>query len=160
MKLKWIATSAIVLSAMLSSSSFAATSSVEMTWMSIANWYFKIGDKRILMDAYITRIPESTFYSPAALPNDRYAYTKSAFGVDLPSITKVRDAVFGEKKLDYLLTGHSHFDHSWDTPTWSKITKAHLLAAHRPVCKQLRKGSPANSAKVYPVVKRLFSVTA
>jgi glyoxylase-like metal-dependent hydrolase (beta-lactamase superfamily II) len=34
----------------------------------------------------------------------------------------VRDAVLGDKKLDYLLVGHSHFDHSWDTPTWSKMT--------------------------------------
>jgi len=25
--------------------------SVEMTWMSIANWYFKIGDQRIVMDS-------------------------------------------------------------------------------------------------------------
>jgi len=25
---------------------------VEMTWMSIANWYFRIGDLRIVMDGY------------------------------------------------------------------------------------------------------------
>src|SRR5690349_24390237 len=31
----------------------AAPPTVEMTWMSIANWYFKIGDKRIVMDGYI-----------------------------------------------------------------------------------------------------------
>ena len=24
---------------------------IEMTWMSIANWYFKIGDQRIVMDS-------------------------------------------------------------------------------------------------------------
>jgi hypothetical protein len=32
----------------------AAPPSVEMTWMSIANGYFKIGDKRIVMDGYIS----------------------------------------------------------------------------------------------------------
>ena len=37
--------------------------------MSISNWYFKINDKRILMDAYITRIPEASF-TPSALYPD------------------------------------------------------------------------------------------
>jgi len=34
----------------------AAPPSVEMTWMSIANWYFRIGDTRIVMDGCITRV--------------------------------------------------------------------------------------------------------
>ncbi len=41
---------------------FASTARVEMTWMSVANWYFKIGDKRIMMDAYITRVPGPPFF--------------------------------------------------------------------------------------------------
>ena len=71
---------------------FAAPPTIEMTWMSIANWYFKIGDKRILMDGYITRVPESLFDPPPVFPNDLYAYTKGPYGVDMPAITKVRDA--------------------------------------------------------------------
>ena len=127
MQRKYLAIATFILSVTLCTSAHSGPTSVEMTWMSIANWYFKIGGKRILMDAYITRVPEATFYSPAALPNDRYAYTKGAYGIDLPSITKVKDALLGSDKLDYLLTGHSHFDHSWDTPTWSKLTKAPLI---------------------------------
>jgi hypothetical protein len=100
---------------------------VEMTWMSIANWYFKIGDKRILMDAYITRVPEAAFYPSPTYPNDLYTYTKAPYGIDRPSITRVRDAMIGTDKLDYLLVGHSHFDHSWDTPTWSTMTGAPLI---------------------------------
>jgi hypothetical protein len=106
----------------------SAATTVEMTWMSIANWYFKIGEKRIMMDAYISRVPGPPFfYSPPSYPGDLYAYTKSSYGVDVDSIGKVRDAVLGDKKLDYLLVGHSHFDHSWDTPTWSKMTGAPLI---------------------------------
>jgi hypothetical protein len=106
----------------------AAPSSVEMTWMSIANWYFKIGDKRIMMDAYITRVPGPPFfYAPPDLPGDQYAYTQKPYGIDEASIRKVRDAVLGPDKLDYLLVGHSHFDHSWDTPTWSKLTGAPMI---------------------------------
>ena len=39
----------------------AGPARVEMTWMSIANWYFKANDKKIMMDAYITRVPKSFF---------------------------------------------------------------------------------------------------
>jgi hypothetical protein len=39
-----------------------------MTRMSIANWYFKIGDKRIVMDGYITRVPESLFVASPVFP--------------------------------------------------------------------------------------------
>ncbi len=103
-------------------------SRVEMTWFSIANWYFKIGDKRIMMDAYITRVPGPPFfYPPKNYPNDLYAYTKGPYGVDTASITKVKDAMLGKDKLDYMLVGHSHFDHSWDSPTWSKMTGAQMI---------------------------------
>jgi L-ascorbate metabolism protein UlaG (beta-lactamase superfamily) len=101
---------------------------VEMTWMSISNWYFKIGNTRIMMDAYITRVPGPPFFeAPPAFPNDQYAYTKGPYGIDVPSITRVREAVLGSERLDYLLVGHSHFDHSWDTPTWSMMTGAIMI---------------------------------
>jgi L-ascorbate metabolism protein UlaG (beta-lactamase superfamily) len=124
---KWIASAAIALSA-VSMPAAAAPASVEMTWMSIANWYFKIGDKRIMMDAYITRLPGPPFfYSPPGYPNDQYAYTRSAQGVDTAAITKVKDAVLGGDKLDYMLVGHSHWDHSWDSPTWVRMTGAQMI---------------------------------
>ena len=109
----------------------AAPPTVEMTWMSIANWYFKIGDKRIMMDAYITRVPGPPFFfPPKGLPNDQYAYTKGPYGVDEDSIKKVREAVLGGDKLDYMLVGHSHFDHSWDSPTWAKLTGAKMIGGN------------------------------
>ena len=61
---------------------------VEMTWMSIANWYFKIGDKRIMMDGYITRVPGRLFIASPVFPKDLYAYTKGPYGVDLASIAQ------------------------------------------------------------------------
>jgi hypothetical protein len=124
---KWIALLALLSSILWAVPAVAATT-VEMTWMSIANWYFKIGEKRFMMDAYISRVPGPPFFtSPPAYPGDLYAYTKSSYPVDTGSIGKVRNAVLGDKKLDVLLVGHSHFDHSWDTPTWSKMTGAPLI---------------------------------
>ena len=127
MKTSTIASAALALSLVLGGTARAAPPTVEMTWLSIANWYFKIGDERILMDGYITRVPESEFTASPVYPKDLYTYTKAAYGIDMPSITKVRDGLVGNDKLDLLLVGHSHFDHSWDTPAWSKLTGAPMI---------------------------------
>jgi len=100
----------------------AAPPTVEMTWMSIANWYFKIGNTRIVMDGYITRVPEDLFIASSVFPKDMYTYTKGPYGVDTSAVGKVRDAMIGTDKLDLLLAGHAHWDHSWDTPAWSRLT--------------------------------------
>lgn len=135
---------ALVIGCVLSLGAAAAPVSVEMTWMSIANWYFHIGDKRIVMDAYITRVPGPPFFvAPAAYPNDLYAYTQGPYGVDLASITRVRDAMLGNAKLDYLLAGHSHFDHTWDTPTWAKLTGAPMIGGMSSCFQALAQGVPA-----------------
>ena len=58
---KLAAVAALACAAVIATPAAAAPPTVEMTWMSIANWYFKIGDKRIVMDGYITRVPENLF---------------------------------------------------------------------------------------------------
>jgi len=122
------AAAALAVSIAVASTALAAGPAVEMTWMSIANWYFKVGGTRIMMDGYVTRVPGPPFfYAPPGYPNDLYAYTKGPYGIDMPAITRVREAVLGRDKLDYLLVGHTHFDHSWDTPAWSKMTDATMI---------------------------------
>lgn len=128
----------------------AAQNGVELTWMSIANWYFKVGDKRIMMDAYITRIPGPPFfYAPPNIPGDQYAYTQKAANVDVDSVKKVRDAVLGPAKLDYMLVGHSHWDHSWDSPTWSKLTGAQMIGGQSSCLQAAAQG--VGSAQCRPV---------
>ena len=107
----------------------AAPPTVEMTWMSIANWYFKIGDKRIVMDGYISRVPETMFVASSVFPKDLYTYTKGPYGVDTAAVAKVRTALLGSDKLDLLLAGHAHFDHTWDTPAWSRLTGAPMVGS-------------------------------
>lgn len=125
---KSIATAALAISTLGLPAAHAAPASAELTWMSIANWYFKIGDKRIMMDAYITRIPGPPFfYAPPNMPGDQYAYTQKAAAVDVDAVKRVREAVLGSQKLDYMLVGHSHWDHSWDSPTWAKLTGAQMI---------------------------------
>jgi L-ascorbate metabolism protein UlaG (beta-lactamase superfamily) len=125
---KLVASAAVAAALALSPAIHAADAKVEMTWMSIANWYFQANGKRIMMDAYITRLPGAPFfYGPAGKPNELYAWTRESAGVDTASITKVKDAVLGKDSLDWMLVGHSHWDHSWDSPTWVKMTGAKMI---------------------------------
>ena len=85
------------------------------------------------------------FVAPPAYPNDLYAYTREPYGVDLASVTRVRDAVLGNAKLDYLLAGHSHFDHTWDTPTWAKLTGAPMIGGVSSCFQALAQGVAGNA---------------
>ena len=135
MKTKALVAITFVLSTLACGPVSAAPPTVEMTWMSIANWHFKIGDKRIVMDGYITRVPENLFVASSEFPKDMYTYTKGPYGVDTAAIDKVKAAVLGSDKLDLLLAGHAHWDHSWDTPTWSRLTGAPMVGG-RSACLQ------------------------
>ena len=132
-----------LVSGVCSTAAVAQPAKVELTWMSIANWDMKINGKRIMMDEYISRLPNSIFFAPPAYPNDMYAYTKTAQGIDLESIKKVRDAEVGADKVDYLLVGHSHWDHSWDTPTWAKLTGAAMIGGVSSCLQAVAQGVPA-----------------
>jgi L-ascorbate metabolism protein UlaG (beta-lactamase superfamily) len=129
MEFRFASLAAFAIAACCAVPAAAAPPVVEMTWMSIANWYFKIGDKRIVMDGYITRVPESLFVASPVFPKDKYAFTKGPYGVDQPAVTRVRNAMLGTDKLDLLLAGHAHWDHSWDTPTWSRLTGAPIMGS-------------------------------
>ncbi len=117
---------------------------VEFTWMSISNWYIKIGEVRIVLDGYVTRLPGAPFFfAPKSFPGDQYAYTKGAAQVDVAAVTRVREAVLGGAKLDYLLSGHGHWDHSWDTPTWAKQTGATMIGGSSSCMQAAAQGVPA-----------------
>ncbi|GAB3648380.1 hypothetical protein GCM10028813_13000 [Ramlibacter alkalitolerans] len=111
--------------------------------MSIANWEMNFGGKRIWMDGYFTRLPQASFYPPPGLPNDQYAYTRGAQAVDTDAIRKVREAALGPAKLDLLLVGQSHWDHSWDSPTWVKLTGAPMIGGVSTCMQAVSQGVPA-----------------
>src|SRR3954471_23565822 len=69
----------------------AAPHEVELTWMSIANWYFKFDNLRIVMDGYITRVPAGVFV--AAPPADTFAFTNAPWPVDVPAVLRVQNAL-------------------------------------------------------------------
>src|SRR5205814_5005984 len=103
--------------------SAAAPSYVDMTWMSIANMYYEIGSLKIITDGYISRIPQGEFYGGGG----GLARTHDPYKPDVTAVTRVMQALGGASSINLLLTGHSHFDHSFDTATWSRLTGARII---------------------------------
>jgi hypothetical protein len=134
---------ALAAASVLACGTATAQSRVELTWMSIANWDMKINDKRVMMDAYISRLPASLFVPAPGYPNDMYTFTKGPAGVDMDSIRKVHEAEVGTAKVDYLLAGHAHWDHSWDTPAWSRLTGAPMVGGASACLQAAAQGVPA-----------------
>jgi hypothetical protein len=103
----------------------AGPSHVDITWMSIANVYYQFGNFGILTDGYISRIPLSEFYGGGG----GLEKTHKAYKPDVDAVRRVLKALGGRKKVNLLLTGHSHFDHSFDTAAWSKLTGARIIGS-------------------------------
>jgi L-ascorbate metabolism protein UlaG (beta-lactamase superfamily) len=103
----------------------AGPAHVDITWMSISNVYYELGSLGILTDGYITRLPQSAFFGGGG----GLAQTRQAFAPDVPAITRVMNAIGGPSRIQLLLTGHSHFDHSFDTGTWSRLTGARIIGS-------------------------------
>jgi hypothetical protein len=98
---------------------------VDITWMSISNVYYELGALRILTDGYITRLPQSAFSGGGG----GLATTRQPFKPDVGAVSRVMTALGGPASVNLLLTGHSHFDHSFDTATWSRLTGARIVGS-------------------------------
>ncbi len=111
--------------------------SVELTWMSIANWHFRIGSLQMIMDGYITRVPANLFVPSSTHPADRFAFTSGPWASNVTDVMKVRYALLQDSGLAYMLAGHSHFDHTYDTALWASLTGAQIIGGHS-TCLQAR----------------------
>jgi L-ascorbate metabolism protein UlaG (beta-lactamase superfamily) len=117
----------------------AAPDHVDITWMSITNMHFDLGSQKILADGYITRLPQEIFFSGAS----GYGKTQRAVHPDEAAVKEVLDALGGKTAVKLLLTGHNHFDHSFDTGTWAKLTGARVIGAPTACLQTRAQGIPA-----------------
>jgi hypothetical protein len=93
--------------------------------MSVTNMYYELGPLRIVTDGYITRIPRDQFYGGGG----GYAFTRQPHVPDEAAVNRVLQALGGPESVNLLFTGHSHWDHSFDTATWAKLTGAPILGS-------------------------------
>ena len=116
---------------------------IRMTWVAITTWLMEVGDTRFLIDAFFTRPPQPLF-----VPNTGGAYTFQPNPSDPETVEAVLDALrigptrkggHGREpernRLDYILSGHSHYDHAMDIPIVSELTGAHIFGP-RSTCLQ------------------------
>lgn len=111
----------------------AAPDHVDITWMSIANMHFDLGRQQIVADGYITRLPQEIFHGGGG----GFASTRRAMLPDTAAVREVFEAIGGKAAVKLLLTGHSHWDHSFDTATWAKLSGARIVGS-RTTCLQTR----------------------
>jgi hypothetical protein len=116
---------------------------VDITWMSIANMYYELGSLSIVTDGYFSRIPQSEFFGGGG----GLARTRKPFRPDVAAVTRVMDALGKPSKVNLLLTGHSHWDHSFDTATWSKLTGARIMGSKTTCLQAQAEGVPAERCR-------------
>ncbi len=110
----------------------AAPDHVDITWMSITNMHFDLGKNQIVADGYITRLPQDLFFGGGGVDS-----TRRAMRPDEAAVREVFEAIGGKAAVNLLLTGHSHFDHSFDTGTWAKLSGARIIGSPT-TCLQVR----------------------
>jgi hypothetical protein len=116
---------------------------VDITWMSISNMYYEIGPLNIVTDGYITRLPQDAFFGGGG----GYAQTRRPFKPDVAAVRRVMDALSRPTRVNLLLTGHSHWDHSFDTATWSTLTGARIIGSKTTCLQAQAEGVPAERCR-------------
>ena len=112
---------------------------IDVTWMTITNVYAELGPLNVLIDGYVTRIAQSNFFGGGG----GFENTHSPSVPNVALVGQVLSALGGPNKLNLLLTGHSHFDHSFDTATWSRLTNAPIIGSKTTCFQAVAQGIPA-----------------
>lgn len=103
----------------------ADPAAVSLTWLSVTSWLLEAGETRVLFDGYVSRVDRTTVEADGT--------STATAPLDTAAVRRVRDAVPGAAELDWVLVGHGHWDHAFDTPAWAKLTGARIAGA-RSVC--------------------------
>src|SRR5260370_38091928 len=92
--------------------------------MASANGNLRVADARIKRAGTCTRAPGPPFFfgGGGGLKN-----TVAPFSVDVPAVVRVRYALAAGGRRDYVIAGHSHFDHTYATAPWSPLTNAPII---------------------------------
>ncbi len=122
------------------------THDVKLTWMGMANWLIDVDGNQVLLNTYFSRLPQSDFTGEGPFGIARSVRPK------VPD-TKAYEAVtnaYGTLKPQFILTGHSNWDHSWETGRVAKMTGAKVVGPPSTCFQAFAQGIAANQCT--PVV--------
>jgi hypothetical protein len=122
----------------------SAPDHVDITWMSITNMYYELGSLGVITDGYFSRIPQNNFYGPGG----GLGQTRTPLKPDSAAVARVLGALGGTSRVGVLLTGHSHFDHSFDTGVWSRLTGARVIGSKTTCYQVFAQGIPRDRCTV------------
>ena len=117
---------------------------VDITWMSITNMYYELGSLGVITDGYISRVPQNIFFGPGG----GLGQTRTPVKPDSAAVARVLTALGGPSRVGVLLTGHSHFDHSFDTGVWSRLTGARVIGSKTSCYQVFAQGIPRDRCTV------------
>ena len=118
--------------------------SIYFTWMSNTNWLVEVGNTKILIDGWITPIPR---VKRPDLANPK-SLSVPPVKPDTAAVHRVLEALNIDKKLDYIFSGHSHFDHSFDTAVWAKLTGAKIIGPKSTCLQAVAQGIPKSQCTI------------
>ena len=105
--------------------------------------YYELGPLNIVTDGYISGCRKAR--SSAVAAGSRRRTGRSSQMSPQSRASWMRSA--SRRSVNLLLTGHSHWDHSFDTATWSKLTGARIIGS-KTTCLQARaEGLPADRCR-------------
>lgn len=139
-----VAAPALALGGVAEASPAVTAPAARLTWFSIANCLVEAAGVTILIDGYITRIPGPPFFFGGG---GGLANTQSPSVPDRAAIERVYEAINGSR-IDYVVTTHSHFDHSFDTATWAELTSAPVIGSRTTALQCVAQGLPADRCQV------------
>jgi hypothetical protein len=122
---------------------------LDVTWLSVTNLHLRVGALGILVDGYLSRVPQSTFLAPDLLR------TRAASRPDSALVARVLATIGGPGAVNVMLSGHSHFDHAFDTAVWAKLTGAPIYGPRSTCLQALAQDVPASQCTTVQGGERL-----
>lgn len=116
---------------------------VRATWFSITNLLIEHAGTRVLFDGYVSRLPKEMFHGGPS----GYAFTNQRVMPDLARVSEVVAALCPDG-LDAIVTGHSHFDHSFDVAAWHHLTGAKVIGSRSTCLQAIGQGVPVEACTV------------
>ena len=104
----------------------------QITWLGLTHWLVRFDDTNLLFDAYLSR-PEPGATTSTEAGMEMLARVLQAEGID---------------SIDYILIGHTHFDHAIDAGSAALETGAQVLGSQSTCFLAQAQGLPADRCTV------------
>ncbi|MFD8497595.1 MBL fold metallo-hydrolase [Amycolatopsis sp. NPDC059657] len=130
---------AAVLAGAQAASAAPRNTGFSLRWWGNNSWEIRIGEKRVLIDPWLTRFKTGTYSPKGADPETLLEVNKKLIDSYVDS---------GELRADHILVTHGHYDHLTDVPYLAKKTGATVLGTETHLSLMKALGAPEDQLAV------------